>query len=479
MLALALLLPSWGASGQDASPQGPVYIVQEGDTLWTIALRFGVSMDEIQAANGMGVDGYLGAGDELVIPGVEGFDGVLTTEEVALGDNLRSLSRRTGVPLEVLARINRLTNPGELYVGASLIRPAAEDQPAATDQPEATGQPGASHARVALSAGQSFLELAVLSGENPWKLAAQNRVEGLWSPLPGDIFFSERAGNGSEEPAGPGALPGFIRSLSLSPSTLEQGRVAVVEITGPEGMTLSGTLGDTSLNFFQDGKNRYAALQGIHAMAEPGLYTLSLEGTLPGAEPSTETPFSFSQAVFVRGGGYPMDPVLTVSPETIDPAITKPEDEEWLALVKNFSAEKLWDGVFESPVPPEFSECWPSSFGSRRSYNGSAYQYFHSGLDFCGGVGTDIFAPAAGVVIFAGPLTVRGNATMIDHGWGVYTGYMHQSEILVEVGDRVEPGQLIGKVGATGRVTGPHLHWEVFAGGVQVDPMEWLEDAIP
>ena len=68
---------------------------------------------------------------------------------------------------------------------------------------------------------------------------------------------------------------------------------------------------------------------------------------------------------------------------------------------------------------------------------------------------------------------------MIDHGWGVYTGYLHQSEIMVKVGDHVEAGQVIGLVGGTGRVTGPHLHWEVWVGGVQVDPLEWLEKIFP
>ena len=68
---------------------------------------------------------------------------------------------------------------------------------------------------------------------------------------------------------------------------------------------------------------------------------------------------------------------------------------------------------------------------------------------------------------------------MINHGWGVYTGYMHQSEILVKPGDIVKAGQLIGRVGGTGRVQGPHLHWEVWVGGVQVDPLDWLEQAYP
>jgi murein DD-endopeptidase MepM/ murein hydrolase activator NlpD len=100
-------------------------------------------------------------------------------------------------------------------------------------------------------------------------------------------------------------------------------------------------------------------------------------------------------------------------------------------------------------------------------------------LDYCGQIGDPIYAAATGVVVFSGAMTVRGNATMIDHGWGIYTAYMHQSEILVNVGDHVVKGQIIGKVGNTGRVEGPHLHFEVLVGGVQVDPLEWLGRVFP
>jgi len=151
----------------------------------------------------------------------------------------------------------------------------------------------------------------------------------------------------------------------------------------------------------------------------------------------------------------------------------------WNALPVAVNLEREWDEVFQSPVNPLFAECYPSFYGNRRSYNGSPYIYFHTGLDFCGGVGSEIYAPAPGVVVYTGTLTVRGNATMIDHGWGVYTGYMHQSEILVDVGDYVEAGDLIGLVGGTGRVTGSHLHLEIWVGGVQVDPMDWLDRAYP
>jgi len=91
----------------------------------------------------------------------------------------------------------------------------------------------------------------------------------------------------------------------------------------------------------------------------------------------------------------------------------------------------------------------------------------------------NIYAPAAGTVVFTGPLTALGNATYIDHGLGIFTGYGHQAEILVNIGDHVEPGQQIGIIGATGRVTGPHLHWEIWANGVRVNPVQWLENTYP
>jgi murein DD-endopeptidase MepM/ murein hydrolase activator NlpD len=76
-------------------------------------------------------------------------------------------------------------------------------------------------------------------------------------------------------------------------------------------------------------------------------------------------------------------------------------------------------------------------------------------------------------------MDVRGNATMIDHGWGVYSAYLHQSELKVKVGDKVETGQVIGLVGGTGRAGGPHLHYEILVGGLPVDPLDWLQQTYP
>lgn len=84
-------------------------------------------------------------------------------------------------------------------------------------------------------------------------------------------------------------------------------------------------------------------------------------------------------------------------------------------------------------------------------------------------------AAARGRVVFAAPLPIRGNSVIIDHGLGVLSGYHHLSEIAVAVGQQVNAGDVIGRVGATGLATGPHLHWEVIVRGVTVDPLVWTE----
>jgi murein DD-endopeptidase MepM/ murein hydrolase activator NlpD len=173
------------------------------------------------------------------------------------------------------------------------------------------------------------------------------------------------------------------------------------------------------------------------------------------------------------------DPTLEVNPATVDPAVTGPESQMWESLGAPVTPVKMWDGLFASPVHTDFTNCWTSLFGNRRPYNGGAYDSFHSGLDFCGRVGTELFAVAPGKVAYTNMLIVRGGVVVIDNGWGVYTAYDHLSEILVKPGEIVQPGQLIGLGGATGRTTGPHLHWEVWVGSVQVNPVDWLMRAYP
>lgn len=449
------LIPG-NAFAQDTPPAGPIYVVQEDDTLWSIATRFGVLLDDLINANNIVNPNDIRAGTELIIPGLDWVQGRLETRPVGFGESLRSLSKIYQTPLDQLARLNRLTSPAEMYAGNNLIVLQAGQG----TQPFAR--------RAVVTPGQSLLELAILQGVNTWNLADWNDLPGTWAGAPGDVLHLPG------DDSGPGALPPQVASLTLDPLPFVQGATERILLETVGDLTLSGQFLSRPLNFFKDAAGQYIALQGVHALTEPGVYPFSISGAS-----ADGTSFAFTQYVQVLDGGYTYDPVLYVDPATIDPQVTKPEDVQWVALAAPVTPEKMWSGLFAAPVAPEFASCYPSLYGNRRSYNDGGYNAFHTGLDFCGAVGDPIYTPAAGMVVFAGPLSVRGNATVIDHGWGVYTGYMHQSEIQVQAGQRVETGDQIGLVGRTGRVTGPHLHFEVWVGGVQVEPQVWLQEVFP
>jgi murein DD-endopeptidase MepM/ murein hydrolase activator NlpD len=453
-LLLCFLSPAGNANAQSVNPPGPVYIVQEGDSLWEIAYRFHVSQSDLELANGINDPNQITIGQPLVIPGLEGIQGELTTVDIPYGETLASLGLRYHLSVAMLARLNHITSPDEIYAGYSLVI-------LKQDNPSTPGK------RISLSEGQSLLELAVLSQTDPWTVLEGNYFEHSAQVLPGDVL---RIPGG--EDLGPGALPPEISQVEIS--TLVQGQTADIQIVGSNTISLSGSLASYALNFFETGSDHYIALQGLHSKIEPGLYPMEISVTDP-----TGAQFNFSQMVLVSPGDYYLESIHNVDPVTLDPAITGPEDQLWNELFTPVSLEKFWQGSFTLPVDSYYAGCYSSWYGARRSYNESAYTYVHTGQDICGQVGDPIYATANGVVAYTGELTVRGNTTLIDHGWGVYSAYMHQSEILVNVGDRVEAGQLIGRVGNTGRVDGPHLHFEVIVGGVQVDPLQWLNQAFP
>ena len=187
--------------------------------------------------------------------------------------------------------------------------------------------------------------------------------------------------------------------------------------------------------------------------------------------------YSIQQNVKVKKVDYGYDYNMQVADNFVDPKVTEPEQAFLLKTVLPASNDKLFDGAFKSPTSTP--DCTTDTYGKLRAFNGSDYIYWHSGIDYCGANGGKIFAVADGTVVYTGELTVRGNATIIDHGHGVYTAYYHQSKIEVTNGQKVKAGDEIGLIGATGRVTGPHLHLDVIVGDVQVDPTEWLKGLYP
>lgn len=439
-----------------AQSGGPVYIVQSGDTLSFIASRFNVSLNDLLAANPAIDPNILSQGQQVIIPGLEGVTGILETEIITFGDTLRSLSRRRQVSDAQLVKLNRLISPTELYAGISLIVPVQDGQTQLSTS-------------ISTGSGETLLELAIKQGTSPWALSSLNKLNGTWDAFPGDILYSPTGNGGTAN-----GLPSAFIGVSIEPLPMIQGGTEVVRVQVKDGYSASGTLVEHSLRFFQS-NNEQVALQGIHALLEPGVYPLKVEASLPDG-----TRQSFEQMVLVTSGNYRSESIY-VDPITLDESVTESETNQIISLVNPVSATQYWNGIFTSPAvyPDEFT----SFYGTRRTYFGLnsdlVVEGFHTGLDFAGGEGLQIFAPAPGRVVFAGPLTVRGNATIIDHGWGVYSGFWHQSQQYVNVGETVEQGQVIGLVGGTGRVTGPHLHWEVWVNGVQVNPFDWLDQAYP
>jgi murein DD-endopeptidase MepM/ murein hydrolase activator NlpD len=174
-------------------------------------------------------------------------------------------------------------------------------------------------------------------------------------------------------------------------------------------------------------------------------------------------------------GNYPVERL------TVAPAFGTPPDPPTAARIARESQRavdvatrahqtpRMWDGPFVQPRDSRVT----SGFGGGREYNG-AITSRHMGTDFAGAVGTPVLATNRGVVRIVDAFYYGGNVIYIDHGAGLSSAYLHLSQQLVKAGDTVSRGQTIGRVGATGRVTGPHLHFIVRYGAVTVDPLSLL-----
>lgn len=457
-VVLSLFFTPSLAAAQTPVANGPVYIVQSGDTLTDIAHRFNVTVDALLTANNMTNPNLLAAGQQLLIPGLEGVTGVLDTEVIGFGDSFRDLIRRTQISVALLRRLNHVVSPTEFYVGASVVVPKQENASDLTD-------------RITPKPGESLFEAAVVAGSDVWSLASINDLGGSWDGLPGDVVYT--GGTGAPQQTATG-LPTAFGGASIPNLPFKQGGTAEIIVRPSAGTTITGSLVDYPLHFFMNNDGTAVALQGVYVLLEPGLYPLELDAALPDG-----TKQSFSQMVLVSRGDQPTV-AIPVPPE--DPTLMTAEDQQLRSVVMSVNPRRAWTGKFSLPVGLPF--CIKDWFGSPRklTFNGTPFSYFHAGVDF-GVCSTDrpfdILAAAPGKVVWTGLLNVRGNLTIIDDGWGVYTLYAHQKEIGVSVGQDVQAGQVIGQIGATGHVTGPHLHFEMWVNGIQVNPLDWLNGTYP
>jgi murein DD-endopeptidase MepM/ murein hydrolase activator NlpD len=250
---------------------------------------------------------------------------------------------------------------------------------------------------------------------------------------------------------------------------LQPGAVGVVTVTASGPLrTLAGEAWGRPVAFWPATPTEWRGLVGVGLDTSPGRYEIVISGTGAGGEVAqTRAPIVVERREFETRR-------LRVAPRMANP----PESEaariaaDTRAMAQAFSvvsADRLWRGRFEAPVPGAAT----SSFGRLTVTNGRPSGR-HQGADFRAAAGTLVRAPNAGRVVLAQDLYFAGNTVILDHGLGVFSLVAHLSAIGVQVGDRVARGDRLGESGATGRVTGPHLHWAVRFGETSVDPLSLM-----
>ena len=253
----------------------------------------------------------------------------------------------------------------------------------------------------------------------------------------------------------------------------KQGQVVVVKVQGEEQATeVKGTFLSRTIPFFREFRSGepagYIGLLGIDMQDEPGTYELSVE--VKQGEQAKQLSFNVQVAkekFAVEHLKLPKDKV-----DLDEKATARWKAEQQLvreALAEN-SRLKLWRSNFVEPVSGKRT----GIFGSVRIMNGQARNP-HNGEDIGAPMGADVAATNDGIVRITVDHIFSGKGVFVDHGLGFYTMYFHLSEVLVKDGDLVTAGQVIGKVGATGRATGPHLHWGVKLNGARVNPYALLD----
>ena len=257
--------------------------------------------------------------------------------------------------------------------------------------------------------------------------------------------------------------PSLLLAQVLPQERRVPGGIALVTVPGGE------TPADQSAPKVTFGKYRAAVLRrdsswlavvGIPLATKPGRQTLQVET----ASGTSEVAFE------VQDKQYRTQRITVKNQRQVDP---NPQDVKRIEQEQARSSAAL--SLFSTDGGPVFALAVPvagvrsDSYGSRRIFNGQPRNP-HSGMDIAAPTGTAIRAPAAGKVVEAGDFFFNGNTLYIDHGHGLVTMYCHLNKLGVQLGDRVQAGDLIGEVGATGRVTGPHLHWGVALNRAMVDP---------
>ena len=270
----------------------------------------------------------------------------------------------------------------------------------------------------------------------------------------------------NQEPVAPAC---GIRILQRA-RALQPGEVVLLTVESPTPQShVEAMVFGKTFPFFAAGEGRtWTGLVGIDLEAAAGAYNVKIKLTDKlGKVRVCDHPFR------IRSKEFPTRE-LTVDEKFVTPprdvlGRIEEEGKRVTAIFAEVDEQRYWRGAFSVPVPgPSIS-----SFGKRNIMNGKPRSP-HSGVDLEAEAGTPISAPNAGKVVLADDLYYSGNTIIIDHGQGLYSYFAHLSRFSVKPGDRVARGDIVGRVGATGRVTGPHLHWSVRLVGTRVDPLSLI-----
>ncbi len=373
------------------------------------------------------------------------------------GDTLAGIAQQYGSTVEALMAANALVDPDRIEVGQVLAAPPAR---AALLSVEARPR-------------DTIASLARRYHIQPAALQALNQLATGQTLAPGqDLLVPALPGQPS-----PALPPGPVRSITVTPPVVRQGETVSVriELDASQPVSLSLALGPQAALLRQAGDGATVGLVVIHALTDPGYVWLDLAWQ-PAGGADVQT---IRWPVQVLDASYPtFDIVLPPGKgDLLAPDLVQAELARMTALWNAPPTPPAWRRLFLRPVADEYPTSAP--YGQRRSYNSGPVSGFHAGQDFAAPEGAPIIAPAAGVVVLAEELMVRGNAVLIDHGGGVFSGYWHLVDIAVSAGQQVQPGDLLGHVGTTGLSTGNHLHWELRINGYAADPMQWLTTRFP
>lgn len=252
-----------------------------------------------------------------------------------------------------------------------------------------------------------------------------------------------------------------VEARAFRPGELILLSVAGHDAKAPPEASLSGR----ALEFFAGpATGTWLAFAGLDLDFSTGPATLETALRAPGGKPARA-----SRTLHIVDAGFPVSELKVdqkfVTPARSDSERAEAESARLQALFSKTEEKRLFEGTFSSPIPGAAT----ARFGERRIFNGVP-RAPHSGMDLRARAGAPVRAPAAGKVALADALFYAGNTVILDHGLGLTSEYAHLSEFRVKPGDMVKKGQVIGLVGATGRVTGPHLHWALKFRKARIDP---------